>query len=140
MDKARVTSDNYVELATTTENKDFWLIGRRMDDSGVIRLLHAAMGMCTETGEFMDALKKHLMYGKPLDGVNMLEELGDQMWYIALAMDELSSGHGPNIFNEVLERNIRKLAARYPEKFAEHAALVRNLEAERVILEGRDGK
>jgi NTP pyrophosphatase (non-canonical NTP hydrolase) len=93
------------------------------------RLLHAAMGMCTETGELMDALKKHMFYGKPLDGVNLSEELGDLFWYIAIACDALGT-----TFEEVWEMNIAKLRKRYPGKFTEHE---RDLLAERKELEHR---
>lgn len=47
---------------------------------------HAAKGMNTEQGELDDMLKKHLIYGKPFDDVNVLEECGDVLWYVALAL------------------------------------------------------
>lgn len=45
---------------------------------------HATAGLVTETGEIFDAYKKHMIYGKPLDTVNVLEEVGDLMWYLNL--------------------------------------------------------
>jgi NTP pyrophosphatase (non-canonical NTP hydrolase) len=48
------------------------------------REFHAAMGLVTETAEFLDAFKKHIFYGKPLDKVHLLEEIGDMMWYVAI--------------------------------------------------------
>jgi NTP pyrophosphatase (non-canonical NTP hydrolase) len=48
--------------------------------------LHATTGGLTEIGgEFCDALKAHLFYGKPLDYVNLGEEIGDSWWYLAIA-------------------------------------------------------
>lgn len=47
---------------------------------------HAAVGMTTEIGETYDAYKRHEIYGKPLDSVNVLEELGDYAWYLNLHM------------------------------------------------------
>ena len=44
---------------------------------------HMQMGVKTELGELLDAFKKHYIYGKPLDKVNLLEEAGDVLWYIA---------------------------------------------------------
>jgi NTP pyrophosphatase (non-canonical NTP hydrolase) len=59
-------------------------------------LAHAYMGLLTEVGELVDALKKHLIYERPLDRENLAEECGDIMWYAALylntigeSMDEL---------------------------------------------------
>jgi NTP pyrophosphatase (non-canonical NTP hydrolase) len=95
------------------------------------RLLHAQMGMTTEVGEFTDQLKKHIFYGKPLDHVNLEEEIGDLFWYIALALDACKVSN----WDQLLQRNINKLRTRYPDKFKEYDALNRNLEAERKELE-----
>ena len=94
------------------------------------RLIHAAFGMQTESAEFSDALKKSLFYGKPLDTTNLKEELGDLLWYIALAMDELDTN-----FETETNRVISKLKLRYPDKFSEHLAENRDLVAERKLLE-----
>jgi NTP pyrophosphatase (non-canonical NTP hydrolase) len=144
-------SKTYQNLAPRTNNPDIRKIAERLlgtDESHIphdgalevitsekdakkkIDLLHAAMGLVTESGEFMDMLKKHLFYGKPLDEVNLLEEIGDASWYLAIALNALGSS-----FEEVMARNIEKLQARYPDKFTEQAALVRNLDKEREILE-----
>ena len=93
-------------------------------------LLHAAMGMVTESAEFLDMLKKHIMYGKELDEVNLNEEIGDMLWYQALAVRSLK-----NTLSDIMDVNIKKLEKRYPEKFTEFHALNRNLEEERRILE-----
>jgi len=111
---------------------DYGPVLKRLQNVHTVRLLHAAMGLCTEAGEFMDMMKKHILYGKPLDEVNLREELGDKLWYTALALDELKS-----TFEACFDINIAKLRARYPNKFTEKDALNRNLEREREILEGR---
>jgi NTP pyrophosphatase (non-canonical NTP hydrolase) len=125
-----MTPSEYVKLATVTESKDFAAIAERTGTKENIRLLHAAIGLCTETGELQDALKKAIFYGKPLDKVNLAEELGDVMWYIAIACDTLGVS-----LESVMEKNIAKLTARYGDKFSQAAALNRNLDAERQILE-----
>ena len=102
----------------------------RLKDPRTIRLLHAAMGLCTEAGEFIDQLKKHIFYGKPLDTVNLIEELGDSSWYERIALDALETG-----YLDMLQRNVNKLKARFPDKFTEENAQVRDLVKERVILE-----
>ncbi len=103
----------------------------------VMQLLHAAIGLCTETGELQDQIKKHLFYGKPLDRVNLFEEGGDISWYLRLLAFGLKNvANGQCSFEEMIDRNIRKLKQRYPDKFTEQAALNRDLAAERSILEG----
>jgi len=95
-----------------------------------IDLLHSAMGLSTEAGELLDMLKKHIFYKKPLDTVNAIEELGDICWYMALALKTLGT-----TFEDIMERNIKKLTARYPNKFTSEDAINRDLETERTILE-----
>jgi len=57
------------------------------------RLLHAAMGLCTEAGEFQDQLKRHFFYGTPLDFTNVEEELGDLLWYVSIGLDAIGSDY-----------------------------------------------
>lgn len=45
--------------------------------------LHMFLGMLTELGELADIFKKELAYKQPKDIVNIKEELGDFMWYVA---------------------------------------------------------
>jgi len=127
-----MNSNTYQSDATVTDLMDYAPVLERLQDVHTVRLLHAAMGLCTEVGEFMDMLKKHILYGKPLDEVNLKEELGDELWYTALALDELKS-----TFDECMDVNIKKLRLRYPNKFTEKDALNRNLSEERKILEGK---
>lgn len=123
-------SKSYINDAIVTESKDFNAMNTRLNDDGLKRLLHAGIGLSTEAGEFLDALKKHIFYGKELDRVNLKEEIGDLFWYIAIACHELGVE-----FEPLMETNIAKLKARYGEKFTEAAAEHRNLEIEREILE-----
>lgn len=94
------------------------------------RLFHHTIGIATEVNELMLALTKAAVTGN-LDKVNISEELADTQWYIANAANTLQIDLG-----EAMERNIAKLQARYPEKFTEEAAVNRDLETERNILEG----
>lgn len=52
------------------------------------RLLHGVIGLVTESGELLDTIKKSLFYGKPLDKTNLIEELGDLLWYISLIIKD----------------------------------------------------
>ena len=120
----------YVIAASRTDIPDYKVMAERLDDEFTLKVLHAAMGMVTEAGEIMDAVKKHLMYGKPLDLINLFEECGDSFWYQALLARACNF-----TFAECKERNIAKLRARYPEKFTVEHALFRDLDAERKTLE-----
>lgn len=115
---------SFIKDAIRTESSNFFM------DQVSPRLLHASMGFVTEAGEFQDALKKTLYYGKPLDKTNLKEEIGDLLWYMAIAMDELSTD-----FDAEQDRVIRKLKARYPSKFDNDLAENRDLVKERSILE-----
>ena len=130
-----MNSANYINDAIKTESNDFTAMDTRLKDNGLKRLLHAGIGLSTESGEFLDALKKHIFYGKELDRVNLAEELGDLFWYMAIVADELGVE-----FESVMERNIQKLKARYGEKFSEEKAENRDLENERLILDAQNFK
>lgn len=93
--------------------------------------VHMIFGMQTEVAELADAYKKHIAYGKELDLVNVKEEMGDALWYIA----NMCNLHGWDL-RDIMGTNIKKLQARYPEKFSNERALNRDLSTERNILEG----
>lgn len=125
-------SKEYLALAEATNltTEQYARVTDRLQELQAVKLLHALMGICTESGELMDALKKHLIYGKPLDFVNLAEEAGDIEWYIALLLNVLGTTH-----SEIFTVNIEKLRLRYPNKFTEFDAINRNLPAERELLE-----
>lgn len=159
-------------------------------------LEHAALGIVSEVGEINDQVKRHIIYGKPLDKVNIAEEIGDVLWYVALLCTradipfifinydlvekplarcalrmaeyagmiacevEVTRSRGSFVkplyathdllhelksmahlvgysIEEVMYLNIAKLEKRYPKQFTEHAALNRDLAAEREVLERR---
>lgn len=124
-----MTTNEYVQRVLTTESSNFPEILERSRTK--IRLLHSLMGICTEVGELQDQLKKHLFYGKEIDRVNLVEELGDLLWYIALASDYLGVP-----LEKIMEINIEKLETRYKKKgFSSNDALNRDLATERNKLE-----
>lgn len=96
-----------------------------------IDLLNSAIGKITEAVEFANGVFDHLFEGKPLDKTNLIEEIGDGFWYDAIAANALGVS-----FEEIQEINLAKLKKRYPEKFTEECANVRDLDAERQVLEG----
>lgn len=125
-----MNNKEYVKNAIVTESNNFEAIGARVSQPENIRLMHAAIGLATEAGEIQDQLKKAIFYGKTLDKVNLAEELGDLFWYMAVMADTLGVS-----FDDIQEKNIAKLKARYGAKFSEVAALNRDLDTERKILE-----
>jgi NTP pyrophosphatase (non-canonical NTP hydrolase) len=122
-----MSPENYTKNVLRTESPSFY------KEKVNTRLMHGVIGACTEAIELLDAVKKALFYGKELDIVNIHEEVGDLMYYVFLII-EASNGD----FNDILERNIAKLKARYPEKFDSDLAINRDLKSEREILEGGD--
>lgn len=121
--------ENFVDSCKRTESGAVPLGNKQLS-----RLLHAAMGMGTEAGEFMDGLKKALFYGRLIDEVNLREEIGDLLWYIAIACDALDT-----TVEMEMARVIHKLSVRYPDKFEDFLAEHRDLGAERAVLEGPSG-
>ena len=87
------------------------------------RLLTAALGLGSESGEFVEIVKKMILQGKPPSEENifhMKRELGDIMWYWTTACASL--GLDPY---EVISENQKKLEARYGEKFEVQRSEVR---------------
>lgn len=96
-----------------------------VNDKDDYDLAHGIIGISTESGELLDQWKKHIFYGKGLDIQNIREELGDLCWYMALITKALNLD-----FNEILAGNIRKLEARYGNKFSPEKALNRDVARE----------
>jgi len=117
---------DYMQMALDTES----LPGNELTTKQK-RLTHASLGLCTEAAELADAIKKHIFYGKELDTVNLIEEIGDILWYSAIVLDACQSD-----FGDAMHRNIAKLRKRYPQGiFSADRAINRDVEAERVVLE-----
>ena len=108
----KVTSDPSLDLEALSESFN------KIEDSSSIktpRLLTAALGLGSETGEFVEIVKKMFLQGKPPSNDNifhMKRELGDIMWYWATACMALKLDP-----YEVIKENQDKLEARYGEKF-----------------------
>ena len=109
---AKVTSEPSMDLEALKSSFD------DIEDSSSIktaRLLTAALGLGSETGEFVEIVKKMLLQGKPPSEDNifhMKRELGDIMWYWTTACASLDLDPF-----EVISENQKKLEARYGEKF-----------------------
>tara|TARA_B100000902_G_C27083391_1_gene800055 strand:- start:373 stop:789 length:417 start_codon:yes stop_codon:yes gene_type:complete len=123
-DEARKFLNNYGDFVTKVTSEpslDQTTLDARMkeiDSSSQIesaRLITAALGLGSETGEFVEIVKKMFLQGKPASEDNifhMKRELGDIMWYWATACMALKLDP-----YEVIKENQNKLEARYGEKF-----------------------
>lgn len=116
----KVTSEPSIDLDALKKSFD------SIEESSSIkmpRLLTAALGLGSETGEFVEIVKKMVLQGKPADEANifhMKRELGDIMWYwvtacMALGLDPV----------EVISENQKKLEDRYGEQFTINQSEVR---------------
>ena len=104
-------ANEYQKLAMVTLNK-------KLDKKEI--LTNSVMGLCGESGEACDLVKKHLFHGHELDREALIKELGDVAWYLAEAAEALEIP-----LEEVLKRNIEKLKKRYPEGFSEEKSINR---------------
>lgn len=110
-------------------NNDIQIHGLHPDPQAGMRLLHGIIGIATEAGEMLEALRQGIE-GGVFDLTNVAEEVGDNQWYAAAILRALKTD-----FESVQRTNIAKLRARFPNKFTEFDANNRNLGAERAILE-----
>ena len=83
-------------------------------------LINSVMGLCGESGEAIDIVKKWLAQGHELDKEHLAKELGDVAWYLAEAATALDMD-----LSDILRQNLDKLAARYPEGFDAQRSRVR---------------
>lgn len=75
-------------------------------------IFNACLGLSGEVGEFNDMIKKWVFHEKELDMEHAKKEAGDILWYVVM----LCESFGWNI-DEIMQMNVDKLKARYPEGF-----------------------
>ena len=114
-----MTGNEYVKLAMRTNDG---LCGHRLREGIIFNpmlgdALNGALGLAGEAGETLDMIKKWIFHGAELDKVHLEKELGDVMWYMAM----LCNAFGFSL-DEVMQLNIDKLKARYPDGFSEAAS------------------
>ena len=83
-------------------------------------LINSVMGLCGESGECIDIVKKWLAQGHALDKDKLAKELGDVAWYLAEAATALEIP-----LEDILAANIEKLKQRFPEGFTTEDSLAR---------------
>ena len=93
----------YQALAARTSNKEL---------SKDEHLLNGVLGLCGESGELADLIKKTNYQGHKMDIEHVAKELGDICWYIA----ETATAIGYDL-ETIMKMNIEKLRKRYPDGF-----------------------
>lgn len=103
--------NEYQKLAMSTLNKE-------LDKKDI--LINSVMGLCGESGEAIDIVKKWLAQGHELDKDHLAKELGDIAWYLAEAATALDLS-----LEDILQANLDKLKKRYPQGFHKNNSIHR---------------
>ena len=98
-----MTGNEYQKLALRTANKE--LTPKEL-------LTNGALGLAGEGGEVADAVKKYRYQGHNLEPAHVAKELGDICWYIAITSHAIGYD-----LDTILQMNVDKLSARYPDGF-----------------------
>lgn len=106
-----MTVNEYQRLAMSTLNP-------ALDRKEV--LINSVMGLCGESGEAIDIVKKWLAQGHALDKERLTKELGDVAWYLAEAATALDIP-----LEDIFQGNLDKLKKRYPEGFDTQKSVAR---------------
>lgn len=75
-------------------------------------IFNACLGLSGEVGEFNDMIKKWVFNEKDLDMEHAKKEAGDILWYVAMLCESFGWNMG-----EIMQMNVDKLIARYPDGF-----------------------
>lgn len=100
------------------ENNCVRLLVKPEDNVG--KMVHASLGMASEAGELLGAIKAHWIYGRELDVENVIEECGDALFYMSVLLRLVGSS-----LSGAMQHNIKKLGIRYPEGYTDEAAIAR---------------
>lgn len=83
-------------------------------------LINAALGLCGESGEVADIVKKATFQGHELDAEHIAKELGDVAWYLAVGAQAIGYD-----LETIMQMNVDKLRSRYPDGFNSEQSLHR---------------
>jgi NTP pyrophosphatase (non-canonical NTP hydrolase) len=106
---------DYVALAMrTNDGKGNERLLQKLQVNGldIGGVLNGCLGLAGEAGETLDMVKKWIFHEKELDIDHLEKELGDVMWYMAM----ICYSFGFDL-DEIMQKNVDKLKARYPEGF-----------------------
>lgn len=83
----------------------------------IAQLINGVLGLTGEAGEVSDLVKKGIFHEKGIDLEHLKKELGDCAWYLAMICDACGF-----TLDDVMQTNIDKLKARYPQGFDAYRA------------------
>lgn len=87
---------------------------------GADPVVFASFGIAGESGELVDRIKKHLFHGKPVSRNEVLDEVGDVLWYLTTLCRQFDAN-----LEDAMTYNIDKLCKRYPNKYSDADSLAR---------------
>ena len=105
--------NEYQVLAQRTSRKDI-----SPDD----HLFNGILGLAGEAGECADLVKKHYFQDGREVYLDLIDELGDVLWYVVEAVYALDL-----TLEEVAQHNVDKLRKRYPDGFDAERSLHREV-------------
>lgn len=94
---------NYQELCKTTAKKS---------DIKDLEILNWGLGVSGEAGDIASCIKKFVFHQNTAIKEGIKDNIGDMLWYTAMICNFFSWD-----LNEILQMNIDKLKARYPQGF-----------------------
>lgn len=104
----------YLQLEAIGDANTYQMAAMRTANEKCLNLANAGLGLTGEAGEAADIIKKHLFHGHELDKEALVKELGDVLWYVALAADLIGVK-----LADIMLLNVAKLRERYPDGFSE---------------------
>lgn len=113
-----MTGNEYQALAMrTNDRKGSERLSSKLDShdwnaEDIGGVLNGCLGLAGEAGETLDMVKKWVFHEKELDKDHLKKEIGDVMWYVAMLCESFGFD-----LDEILQMNVDKLKARYPEGF-----------------------
>lgn len=87
-------------------------IASEVQDYDLGGIFNACLGLSGEVGEFNDIIKKWIFHEKQLNIDHAKKEAGDICWYLAMLCESFGWS-----LDEIMQMNVDKLKARYPEGF-----------------------
>lgn len=116
-----MTGNEYQQLAMRTNDRANTVrLAKAIFDCHTIaiaQLINGVLGLTGEAGEVSDLVKKGIFHEKGIDLEHLKKELGDCAWYLAMICDACGF-----TLDDVMQTNIDKLKARYPQGFDAYRA------------------
>lgn len=121
------------DLSTVMAEYREFVLSKASECNQAGRIDQGIIGITTEAGEMLDALKKKMYQQRPYDITNLKEECGDLFFYFTELLHAIDSD-----LIEIIEMNRAKLSSRYVSKFNKDESVNRDLDKERQILEDNE--